>query len=795
MTPQDVQNLLNRLQNAYDRLGETNPFANFTTTNAVTDVAQLEAALRGVNQRLAEATSGIEGVVSAFRRSVDEIKNQKSALSQSTKALQGLQSIAQKLSYDQAGITRLSEKELKNLQEQAKQRRQDLRLSKDSLEQELQLTTLTADERLRLSETLAAINFELNDVNSNYKVINDTLNVRITKEKEVNKLLGLGGVAAKGMAEALSKLGLGSLSNKLGLDEANEKMRETAERIQRINDRYRGTSREISQFDGQLRVLNDGVGVIGKNLAKNLIDPIAIFGSILNTTVQTFKDLMKDTEETARSMNMTVSEANQFRNELSQAAILSDDLYVNSKGLLETNMAINKTLGTSVKLNDENVQAFTRLRVAAGLTNEELMGIQALTLTNGKSLEANTGEIMAQARLTGNRFKVALNEKEVLKEIGKVSASITLSLGKNPSAIANAVTTAKALGMELSKVDAIAGSLLDFESSITAELEAELLLGKDLNLEKARQAALNNDLATLAQEISTQAGSAAEFASMNRIQQEAIAKAVGMGREDLAQTLFLQEQIGSVSEEEYALRKKQVEELEAKGLSQAQIKEELAKTSIEDLEKQASIQTEFNLAVDKLKESFVQVGTAIMPILEAITGIASALFSSREAAGALIGVLVGMKAISAFLALRTIATAVAQMFGANAGFGPAGIAIALAGVAAMTGAIAAASTRVSTADDMVIPAGYGNTIIKKGEDTIALNNNDTLIAGTNLMPKNQTSTPLPVDNTETKRTNQLLESSVQALQELTKLSARPSVFQIGTDEFFTSTSKYTYQVQ
>jgi hypothetical protein len=41
------------------------------------------------------------------------------------------------------------------------------------------------------------------------------------------------------------------------------------------------------------------------------------------------------------------------------------------------------------------------------------------------------------------------------------------------------------------------------------------------------------------------------------------------------------------------------------------------------------------------------------------------------------------------------------------------------------------------------------------------------------------------DNTETKRTNQLLE----------RLISQPSVFKIGTDEFFTSTSKYSYQVQ
>jgi hypothetical protein len=90
---------------------------------------------------------------------------------------------------------------------------------------------------------------------------------------------------------------------------------------------------------------------------------------------------------------------------------------------------------------------------------------------------------------------------------------------------------------------------------------------------------------------------------------------------------------------------------------------------------------------------------------------------------------------------------------------------------------------METADDAIIPAGYGDTIIKKGKDTIALNNNDTVVAGTNLMGSTQ-SAPVQ-DNTETKRTNQLLE----------RLISQPSVFKIGTDEFYTATSKYSYQVQ
>ena len=50
----------------------------------------------------------------------------------------------------------------------------------------------------------------------------------------------------------------------------------------------------------------------------------------------------------------------------------------------------------------------------------------------------------------------------------------------------------------MSAVAGSAGQLLDFESSITKELEAEMLIGRDLNLEKARSAALSNDQEALA---------------------------------------------------------------------------------------------------------------------------------------------------------------------------------------------------------------------------------------------------------------------------------------------------------
>ena len=348
--------------------------------------------------------------------------------------------------------------------------------------------------------------------------------------------------------------------------------------------------------------------------------PAAIIIGLLNA----FKESDKAAGDMAKSMNMTYDQARATRAELTDMAerqafigSLSEQNAVTTKGLQESLTSINASLGTGVMLNENLLVGFTKLREMAGFTNEELMGIASISLATGQEVESITGEFLAQAKVSALQNGVLLNEKELLKGIKDVSAATTLSFGKNPGLIAEAVATAKSLGMELGKVEDIAGSLLDFESSIQNELEAELLLNKDINLERARQAALNNDLATVAKEISEQVGTSAEFAEMNRIQQEALAKSVGMSRDDLAQTLFVQEQLAGATGEEAKEREALLNNrIKAVGLEQAQ--KELAEGGLDGLKQQQSVAERFGKTMEKLKEVFVSMAEPILALADAL---------------------------------------------------------------------------------------------------------------------------------------------------------------------------------
>ena len=225
----------------------------------------------------------------------------------------------------------------------------------------------------------------------------------------------------------------------------------------------------------------------------------------------------------------------------------------------------------------------------------------------------------------------------------------------------------------MEKLEGIASSLLDFEQSISAELEAELLTGKNLNLEKARLAAINNDVAGLAREIAENYGDAAEFTNMNRLAQESLAKAVGMTREELAGSLLEAKAIGNATGEEAQKRREAFEiAKERYGLAEAQ--RMLEKGGIEDIMDQNAQQDKFNAAVEKLKETFANIASG--PILSIVEGMANFLSNTTT----LKAILAGVAGIMAAIAISSITTAIAATGGLAAipiiaGVGAAGVAM------------------------------------------------------------------------------------------------------------------------
>lgn len=389
---------------------------------------------------------------------------------------------------------------------------------------------------------------------------------------------------------------------------------------------------------------------VGKSIGKNLLDPLTVGASLMTGIVTLVKNLDKLTSGTARNFGISNSEAQELNKELRQTGQSTDSTFNNVFNMNEAFKELNNRYGTFAKMNKEVLKDFTDLNKRAGISVEAIGSLQDLTVLNNKGLKETTAEFKGQVALQKLKTGSALNEAQVLEEIQNTSAAIKITLGGSASAIGEAIFKAKSLGVELKDLESISSSLLNFQSSIEDELSAELLTGKQLNLEGARYAALMGDQATLADELANNIGTAADFQAMNVIQQEAYGKAVGMSRDQLAETLLKREALNKLDAEGNTLQEK-YNNLKKQGQTDEQI---AAKLGDETLAKQM----ESTSNAEKLQSVMQSFQTALLPIAEKILPVVSGMLEGlSNNMGALVVAAVAFKAVSVAIAAAQIAAA------------------------------------------------------------------------------------------------------------------------------------------
>jgi len=306
----------------------------------------------------------------------------------------------------------------------------------------------------------------------------------------------------------------------------------------------------------------------------------------------------KELVEIQRNLALSKGEARAFRAELAEAAAASGNINITTTALEKTFNTINKELGFQLKTNTQNLVTATRLLDVVGLTEQSTANLTAAAEIRGNLLEDEYKTVLATSYELQRQTGVQFSNKEILEAVGKVTGQVRANLGANPAAIAEAVTQAKLFGAELDDIVGASKALLDFESSIRNELEAELLLGRNLSLEKARLAALNGDQTLVAEELAKNAQDFTTFTKLNVIQQDALASALGLQSDQLSDILFKQEVQGKTAKDLRALGK-----------------DELA----DRLEAQ-TLQDKFTKSIEKLKSVLVDVVSAFTPILDILGG-------------------------------------------------------------------------------------------------------------------------------------------------------------------------------
>lgn len=500
--------------------------------------------------------------------------------------------------------------------------------------------------------------------------------------------------AAKTLTETLLNTGkqgfAGLLSDTVSL---NVGLAKTIEINNVLQKKFIEVASAATFLEKRNSVLNKGFGISSKNAE-----------ILANDLAQLSKDFAKGSVNTQISQESLMKYAVSIKKMLptmKQAGKTDTQYY---KGLQQAQFILQESIG----LTEDQANAYTQY---AGSSAENA----ARQLEFSRQVAAEMGDADGSMGYM----------KMITEGIAEAGADIQLQYGRLPGSLEVATIKAARLGLKLEDLAGAGESLLDIESSIGKELEYQLLTGKQLVNDQNqsltnlyREATLRGNAADQAQiltDIIKEEGSNLEN---NLFARKQMADLLGIQEQTLASAIQKQKILEKAGEagitvdiDDNGSIARAAEQLTKQGeLSAAEFKEfqDTADTrTTEDLLKeQLSIANE-QLMYSRLS---VSVGKSRDELIKAAAKMAQETSKTPNEAETI--------ALGKVLTILGVPQAASKEV-----------------VDSATNATVTGPESLKTKNDVMIPSGYGNKIISAGEDTFALNNDDTIVAGTNLFPQ------------------------------------------------------------
>lgn len=360
--------------------------------------------------------------------------------------------------------------------------------------------------------------------------------------------------------------------------------------------------KEAAKGTTGFKLMGKGISAAFKGIEKGTIILAAISAAIkaIKFVVDLFVSAQERTVAIAKQLNISRDAAENIRQDFVEIASSSSNILVNSKSLVEAQGNLVENLGASVKFSSELLESQVFLTKNLGLSGEVAAQFNNMLGATGQSAEGVTKNIIG----LNNEFALsngyAVPFSSIMDEISKTSSEVAGYFGFSAENMAKGVLQVRKFGLNLEQATSVAKSLLDFESSIGSELEAELLTGKEFNFERARTLAMTGDVSGATQEVLKQMQSLTKEQRKSPIIMESIAKSTGLSVSEINKAFLTQERLN--------MQTKQYNELLARGgkIGQQNAVEQLALegATYEEIKKTLTIQESYGAALEKAKDSF-----------------------------------------------------------------------------------------------------------------------------------------------------------------------------------------------
>lgn len=255
-------------------------------------------------------------------------------------------------------------------------------------------------------------------------------------------------------------------------------------------------------------------------------DPQVARGLFLVASAAKAKEIAGSFHDMQHEAGLAYTQTFQMAGTLGKSVASGFMLGVGFKASAKAAGALANEMGDISKVSSEAVVQVASMAKSYGVSEAEgaklFKQMKSISGASDAVVAANMKSTIELARASGVAPGKVMNS---IASDTEFFAGFAKDGGKN---IGETAIQAAKLGISMSDVSSMLNGILDVESSIEKEMEASVLLNRQISFDKARQLAMDGDTLGATKAILEQVGGAAEFQNMSIVQRKALAEAAGV---------------------------------------------------------------------------------------------------------------------------------------------------------------------------------------------------------------------------------------------------------------------------
>lgn len=388
---------------------------------------------------------------------------------------------------------------------------------------------------------------------------------------------------------------------------------------------------EYDRLMNQMATINDKQSNFGSLLSFSnkllgfQIEEFFTISGIISKIFAAFTSVEDASFEVRKNLGLIGNEGDRVKTLITDSYVRFANLGVTAETVGKTINSIANGLGSSLLITQEMVENFSIIETSLGIASEQSAKVArtfaGISKSSSMSQSSMIGFVKELSRAAGTSFV------RVMEDLANLGESVRLTFRGTSVQLIKSTVEARRLGLSISDVGAAAEKLLDFQESINAEIEASVMLGKNISFNDARVLAYRGDILGATKQILDTVEKTADLNQLDYFTLKAIAASTGLTVDKLQESLQIRKDLQLVESMGTEEARKQLSLYKSlNNMSDGFAKSE-GERAIENLKNtnnlalQKQLQTELNGLILQLGQAFLPVLQALGTVLQYFTDI------------------------------------------------------------------------------------------------------------------------------------------------------------------------------